>query len=453
LMTGITTAAGLLSFSTAEVAPIGDLGKFGAAGVMLGLFHTIILLPALLSIIPIKPSGDKNREDVQRLSRTDTLLSSVGNISIRYPYHILAIFAFILILAIIGTTKTRFYHNPLKWFPETSTVRIASEKIDKELKGSTSLEVVVDTGKENGLYDPDILNRLEESAEHMEGLRSGEIVIGKAWSLTTILKEINRALHNNDEAFYKIPQDKQLIAQEFLLFENSGSDDLEDVTDSQFSKARVTMKVPFVDFVAFASFNDGVYDYFKEKFPEARIKLTGMAAIFVKVETNALISLTRSYLYALIVITVLMILLIGRVRIGMLSMIPNITPILITIGGMGWFDMPMDLFNMTVGSIAIGLAVDDTIHFMHNFRRYFEESGDAEKAVIQTLLTTGRAMCVTTCVLSLGFFSFMLASMNNLIGFGMLTGITIVLALLSDLFLAPALMIVVNRKKKTKISH
>ncbi|MBW2217253.1 MAG: MMPL family transporter, partial [Deltaproteobacteria bacterium] len=294
-----------------------------------------------------------------------------------------------------------------------------------------------------------ILNRLEESAEHMEGLRSGEIVIGKAWSLTTILKEINRALHNNDEAYYKIPQDKQLIAQEFLLFENSGSDDLEDVTDSQFSKARFTMKVPFVDFVAFASFNDGVYDYFKEKFPEALIKVTGMAAIFVKVETNALISLARSYLYALVVITVLMILLIGRVRIGMLSMIPNITPILITIGGMGWFDMPMDLFNMTVGSIAIGLAVDDTIHFMHNFRRYFEESGDAENAVIQTLLTTGRAMCVTTCVLSLGFFSFMLASMNNLIGFGMLTGITIILALLSDLFLAPALMIVVNRKKKT----
>ncbi|MBW2217308.1 MAG: MMPL family transporter, partial [Deltaproteobacteria bacterium] len=89
LMTGITTAAGLLSFSTAEVAPIGDLGKFAAAGVMLGLVYTLIVLPALLSIIPIKPLGNKNREEVQRLSRTDTLLSSVGNISIRYPYHIL----------------------------------------------------------------------------------------------------------------------------------------------------------------------------------------------------------------------------------------------------------------------------------------------------------------------------------------------------------------------------
>ncbi len=447
-MTSITTAGGLLSFSTAEVAPIGDLGKFAAAGVMMALVFTIILLPALLTIIPIKPLGNNKKEkDGPVLFNTDTLLSSVGNISIRYPYPILFIFTVILVFAIFGIAKVRFYHNPLIWFPEESAIRIATEKIDKELKGSVSLEVIVDTGRENGLYDPDILSRLDHSAEYMEGFKSGDVFIGKAWSLTTILKEINRALHNNNDEYYTIPQDKRLIAQEFLLFENSGSDDLEDVTDSRFSQARFTMKVPFVNFVTFADVLDSISDYFKDKFPEQSIKVTGMAAIFVKVEYNAILSLAKSYGYAMIIITVLMILLIGRVRIGLLSMIPNITPILITMGGMGWFDVHMDLFNMLVGSIAIGLAVDDTIHFMHNFRRYFEETGDPEKAVTQTLLTTGRAMFVTTCVLSIGFFTFMLADMNNLICFGMLTGITIILALLSDFFLAPALMIIVNRKK------
>jgi len=448
IMTGVTTAGGLLSFSTAEVAPIGDLGKFAAAGVMMALIYTIILLPALLAVISIKPFGKKGEENDQELSKTDALLTSVGNISIRHPYLILIIFTVILAFAAYGISKVRFYHNPLVWFPAKSEIRTATEKIDKELKGSVSLEVLIDTGRENGLYDPDILNRLDESAEYMERLKSGEIFIGKAWSITAILKEINRALHNNDDEFYTIPHDKRLIAQEFLLFENSGSDDLEDVTDSQFSKARFTMKVPFIDFVTFAGFLDRITSYFKEKFPEAAIKVTGMTAIFVKVEYNAIISLAKSYAYAMIIITILMVLLIGRVRIGLLSMVPNITPILITIGGMGWFSVNMDLFNMLVGSIAIGLAVDDTIHFMHNFRRYFEESGDAEKAVIETLLTTGRAMAVTTCVLSLGFFTFMLANMNNLICFGKLTGITIILALLADFFLAPALMIVVNRKKK-----
>jgi predicted RND superfamily exporter protein len=115
---------------------------------------------------------------------------------------------------------------------------------------------------------------------------------------------------------------------------------------------------------------------------------------------------------------------------------------------MGWMRIPMNLFTMLVGSIAIGLAVDDTIHFMHNFRRYFEASGDAEFAVMETLHTAGRAMMVTTCVLSIGFFTFMFASMNNLFDFGMLTGITLITALMSDYFLAPALMIIVNRRKK-----
>jgi predicted RND superfamily exporter protein len=155
-----------------------------------------------------------------------------------------------------------------------------------------------------------------------------------------------------------------------------------------------------------------------------------------------------SYIYAFAIITILMILLIGRLRIGLLSMIPNLTPIFFTIGIMGWFDIPMNLFTMLVGNIAIGLAVDDTIHFMHNFRRYFEENQDPKRAVMETLHTAGRAMLVTSCVLSLGFFLFMFASMSNLFHFGLLTGLTIILALLADYFIAPALMVIVHKKKE-----
>ena len=117
------------------------------------------------------------------------------------------------------------------------------------------------------------------------------------------------------------------------------------------------------------------------------------------------------------------------------------------LGHHGLVPCPLDLFTMLVGSISIGLAVDDTIHFMHNFRRYFEHTGDAKQAVMETLHSTGRAMLITTCVLSLGFFIFMFASMNNLFNFGWLTGFTIITALLADYFIAPALMVLVNRKK------
>ena len=129
-------------------------------------------------------------------------------------------------------------------------------------------------------------------------------------------------------------------------------------------------------------------------------------------------------------------------------MIPNLMPILLMLGIIGATPITMDLFTMMVASIAIGLAVDDTIHFMHNFRRYYEQTGDPKQAVHQTLMTTGRAMLVTTIVLSIGFFIFVFATMNNLLNFGILTSFTILMALIADYLVAPALMVLVNRPRK-----
>jgi len=450
VMTAATTAGGLFSFSTSEVAPIADVGIFAGTGVLLAMVYTIIFLPALLAIIPVKIIKNKKdrSEDTAEDTAIDRFLAKIGRISTGHPYKILIISAVIIAFSIAGIMKIRFSHDVLKWLPKSNPVRLATEKIDKELRGSVSLEIVLDTGRENGLYDPDILNRMEKTAAYLETLEVGEVFAGKAWSLTTILKETNRALNENRKEFYAIPQNKKLIAQELLLFENSGSDDMEDFTDSQLSKARLMVKVPFVDATAYTKFLETVSDHLEKTYPDVKITVTGMVALMFRTVVNAIASMGKSYIYALIVITILMILLIGRLRIGLLSMVPNLAPIITTLGIMGWLQIPMNLFTMLVGNIAIGLAVDDTIHFMHNFRRYFEESKDAKIAVMETLHTTGRAMLVTSCVLSIGFFIFMFATMNNLIHFGFLTGLAIILALLADYFIAPALMVVVNRPKK-----
>ena len=444
VMTAATTAGGLFSFSTSDIAPIADVGIFGGIGVLLGMIYTIALLPALLAIVPVK--GTKGKEDRLDHTTMDRFLAKVGRISIGYPYVIFIVSSVFIAFSFAGLMKIRFSHDVLRWLPKNSAVRIASEKIDEALRGSISFEIVIDTGKENGLYDPDILNRLEETAAYLETLEIGKIFVGKAWSLTTILKEINRALNENRKEFYTVPQDERLIAQEFLLFENSGSDDIEDFTDSQFSKARLMTKLPFEDAVAYTAFLDEVNAYFQKQYPDVKIITTGMTALLFRTVTNAIASMSRSYIYALIVITILMILLIGRLRIGLLSMVPNLAPIIVMLGIVGWFNIPMSLFTMLVGNVAIGLAVDDTVHFMYNFRKYFEETGDPNFAVLETLHTTGRAMLVTSCVLSIGFFIFMFASMNNLFHFGLLTGLTIIMALLADYFIATALMVVVHKK-------
>jgi hypothetical protein len=443
VMTNVTTASGLMSFATSEIAPIADLGLFAGIGVLLTFINTLVLLPAVLAIVPL---AEKKQNCSQfKNSLMDRFLSGVSHFSTTYPIPILIGSFLIVGLSIFAALQIRFSHDVLGWFPKKSQIRQATEKIDHELRGSLNLEVIIDTGKENGLYQPALLNRIDKATAHIESLELEDLFVGKAWSLSTILKEINQALNENRSDYYTIPQNRDLIAQEFLLFENSGSDDLEDVVDSQFSKARLTIKGPFKDAVQYNRFIDTVGRYFNDNFPRSTITHTGMMALLSRTINNAITSMARSYVIALIVITALMIILIGRFRIGLLSMIPNLAPILLMLGVIGATPIKMDLFTMMVASIAIGLAVDDTIHFMHNFRRYYEKGGDPKQAVSETLHTTGRAMLVTTIVLSIGFLIFMFASMNNLFAFGLLTAFTILMALAADYLVAPALMVLVNR--------
>jgi hydrophobe/amphiphile efflux-3 (HAE3) family protein len=448
VLTAVTTAAGLFSISTSSVAPIADVGRFGGAGVLLSMFYTIILVPVLLAILPIR-SSSATKKEVENTAM-DRLLAGVARISTGYPVPILAI-SFVLIAAsIFYIPKVNFGHDMLRWFPEDNSIRIATEKINEEMRGTLNISAIMDTGKANGLYDPNLLKRMDETCAYLETLEMDEIFVGKAWSITTILNESNKALHGNRDEFYSIPQDEDLIAQEFLLFENSGSDDMEDFVDSQFSKANLIMKVPYDDAVVYARFLDRIREHFDKTYPDVKVTLTGMGVILYQTMANAANSMIISYTYALIVITFFMVLLIGKIRIGFLSMIPNLAPIVIVLGIMGLFQIELNLFTMLVANIAIGLAVDDTIHFMHNFRRYFEQSGDAKLAVQETMHTAGRAMLVTSCVLSVGFFVFIFAEMNNVSNFGLLTGSAIVLALLADYFISPALMVVVHRKKGGK---
>lgn len=451
VMTSLTTAGGLISFATAEIAPIADLGLFASAGVMASLFYTVVLLPALISLLPLKVRRPARPGDSGRVTLVDRALSGIGAFATGRPALILAVSAVLIALSITGASRIRFSHNVLGWLDEKLGVRVATEKIDSELRGSISMEVVLDTGRTNGLYEPETLKALDRLGESAKAYTNGDVFVGKTLSVADILKEIHRALNEDRTEFYTIPGDRELIAQEFLLFENSGSDDLEDVVDSQFSKARFTLKVPFLDAIAYSGFMEDIEGLFKSALgDDVRITVTGLLPLLSRTLYNVMLSMAKSYAIAAVVITLLMLLLIGELRLGLLSMVPNLAPIALTLGIMGWSGLPMDMFTMLVGSIAIGLAVDDTIHFMHNFRRYFAETGDVGRAVHLTLQGTGRAMLVTSCVLSLGFFIFMFSSMNNLFRFGLLTGLTIVFALLADYLIAPALIALAAPARKNK---
>ncbi len=445
-MTSITTAAGFASFSRAEVAPIADLGVVATFGVFMSLCFTLFLVPALISLIPIKPIQGSEKQKKSGLM--DRCLLFIGDFSVNHRWKVVTISLFIISFSIIGIFKLEVTHNVLHWFPAGTEIRDNTELIDDKMKGTLAVEIVFDTGQENGLYEPDLLNKMEQLGERLVNYKSEteDMFVGKTISLVDIIKEINKAMNGDNPEDYKIPQNRQLIAQEFFLFQNSGTDDLEDLVDTQFSKTHMTAKVPWNDSVTYFGFISYLTKNVNEIFDDTvDISYTGIAEMLMSTVIAMMNSTIQSYAIAVVIITILMILLIGKLRIGLLSMIPNLTPIILTLGIMGWTGIHLDMFSMLIGSIAIGLAVDDTIHFFHNFRKYYEETGDVKEAVRSTLTTAGRAMLVTSLVLSTGFWLFMFATMQNLFYFGLLTGLTLIFAFLADIILAPALMAIVTK--------
>lgn len=449
VMTSLTTAAGLASFALAKVAPIADLGLFSSIGVMIALLYTLTVLPAILSYLPLKVYKCAVEDQVKR-TRMGQTLEWIADFSVRRHRPILAVSGTIIAISIIGLFRVQFSHNVLKWLPEHLAIRQSTEVMNQELRGSVVLELILDTGRENGLYDQETLKTIDRLTQSLEAdYQNNRLFVGKTISMTTILKEIHQALHGNNPQFYKIPENEKLIPQELLLFENSGSDDLEDSIDSQFRIARISLKVPWLDALLYVPFIQDVEKRFLAEFggkklsggEEMQVTVTGIMSLFGGIIYASIYSAAQSYGIALVVVTLLMVILIGEVRMGLISMIPNLGPILLVLGFIGWFSIPLNMFTMLVASIAIGLSVDNTIHFMYNFKKYYEQSGDLAEGVRNALNTAGRALLTTTVVLSIGFFIFMFASMKNLFEFGLFTGIAIVLALASNFFMAPALLI------------
>ncbi len=443
-MASVTTAGGLASFTAAELAPVSALGVFAPFGVLIGLVFCLTLLPALLTTLPLRRRPvDLGAGETGIYERA---LLRLGNFSVDHAGGVAFAWLLVVIVAAVGASRLSFSHDTLRWFPPDDPVRTHIEAVDAEMGGTMMLEVVIDTGKENGLHEPaalDALTGLHERVEKMTG--AGGLYVGKVTSLLDVVKEIHAALTANDPDDGgqpdTLPRTREAIAQELLLFESAGSDDLEKVVDSQFSTARVTLKLPYVPPMNYGEFIPQVEASVRELFGEqVEVYTTGFMALLSAAFKAMGTSLIRSYTLALLIIAPLMVLLIGNLRGGLISMLPNLAPIIMTLGLMGWTGIYLDAFTLLIGSIAIGLAVDDTIHFMHNFERYYGRSGDVRRAVADTLRTTGQALLMTSIVLSAGFFIYMAADLENFFNFGMLTGFTILVAFLADVMLAPALV-------------
>ena len=447
-LTSLTTGVGLISFAGAEVAPVADLGLFAAIGVMLSFCYTILLVPSLLSLLPIgKNDGGACAKHHTQHNR---LLGAIAFFSVNRPRVILFFSSLMLILAVTGIPKIHFSHDPLAWLPEQLPLRQATETIQDSLGGVIAVEVLIDSQEAGGIYDPLFLHRLQQAGAKISSFAEAGIQVAQVSAVTDLLHDVHTALLPSAEGDTSLPQTRSVAAQEFLLLENSIPEQLFELVDGNFQLARLTLLAPWRDAVAYVPFLSKLQHEIETSLADsASVSVTGLIPLLARTLGAAMHSAANSYLLAGCIISLLTVFIMNNIKLGLISLVPNILPIITILGIIGWLGIPLDIYTMLSGSIAIGLVVDDTIHFMYNFQRYHAEGMTTEKAVHTSLQTTGRAILITSIILASGAFICTLSSMNNLFNFGLLTGMTILFTMAADFFLAPAILSTVYGKNST----
>jgi predicted RND superfamily exporter protein len=432
LMASLTTSLGMLSLMSADLAPIREFGLVAAGGVMFAFIITVLLLPILLSALPVPKWG---RADQFRAGSFATLLGWLGRWRRGRATAILLVCAAAIIPAGLLLARLTVGTNSLDYFRKNDPVRVETEWIDSAIGGTTSLEFFIDGGREGALKEPDLLRRMERFQEYLEGLDG----VTGVYSAVDLVKTLNRSFHDGDERMFAIPDSAVEVAQQLLIIE--GSEDLEGFLSYDYSKGRISARIEINASHEISLKMPEIEERMLEIFGDAAtVTATGWIYLMYNMEGYLLSSQIKSFLLAFIVIAVAIIVMLRSLRLGLLAMIPNMLPILLTMGLMPLFDIHLDVGTVMIAGIALGLVVDDSIHFLSRLKVEEGRTPDVRDAIEAAIIETGRPIIFTSIVLSLGFLIFVFASFNPIIHFGILSALVIMLALVFDLVVLPAIM-------------
>jgi uncharacterized protein len=442
--TTITTIMGLLSFNVGTISAVSELGNAGAFGVSMALLHTLVTLPLLLSLNTKSLLGVKVSDEPDLIDR---FVAGCSRISKRYRRGTLVTALLFAIIAGIGISQIRVWHDPLSWIPSSDNTKETFNVVDRELGGSSNVQLLIETP--NGIKDIALIQGLARLEAHILAFEHPgpyEGVVGGVTSVLDFVRETNRALHGGDQAHYAIPKTQRELADILFLFESASPSQLRLMASTDLTITQMTVRLKWLEATSYRPFTEYVERGIAEHIGEvATIRPTGIAYTMLTTVSSLITNVLRSFSVAVLVITLFMIILLRELRLGLIAMVPNLLPIVLVAGFMGFADIRIDMANLLIASIAIGIAVDDTIHFLHRYRVHKAVFGDVEAAIADSLSHAGRAMTGTTLILGAGFSVYFASVMKNLQNFGLLIALTVILALLVDLIFGPALIRTVFR--------
>ena len=436
LITSVTTAIGFLSLNASDSPPFHVLGNYVAFGVLCALIYTMTLLPALLSILPLRAPR------VQ--SEGTAFFDRFADFVIARRTFLLGSVSLVIVVLIIGIPRIELSDNLAQYFDDRYEVRRDTDYVIDNLTGMDKLEYSLSAGREGGITDPDYLRKVDAFAEWYR--QQPEVTHVQAFS--DIMKRLNKNMHGDDPTFYRLPEDPDLAAQYLLLYELSlpfGSD-LNDRIDVAKSATRLVVTTKNAWSRDIRELDERAQVWLSANAPAFAQEASGLSVVFAHLSLRNINSMLRGTIMAMVLISFILIWIFKSVRIGLLSLLPNFIPAIMSFGLWGYLVGHVGIASSVVIAVVFGIVVDDTVHFLSKYLKARREGLPAPEAVRSAFHMVGHALWTTTAVLSVGFLVFATSGFEVSWALGLLVTITIVFALVADFLLLPTLLIAIDRR-------
>ena len=456
-LTTITTMAGMSALMISDLPQISIFGLNSALGVGVAFLFTIFLLPVLLDIWhPYKEDGEKKKgkeldshapEQVegQVVGWLQEALNKIPGFVKPRTGPIIFIYMSIFIAFIYGATQVKVDTNLAELTKEDSEIRVTYNIVDEHMMGGQNLEFMLDFGETDALKNPQVLQVIADIQTYIEATYPEFVV--KTFSLADFVKDTNQIMHEGQESFNRIPDNERLTAQLLYLFDSANSRDRRNVVNDDYSQSHISIQLRNKGSYEYTNFFETVktdldrhFSPLKLQYPNMELGVTGGLSLMMELIDHISWAQIKSFGFALMIITILMVVSLSSFQAGLISMVPNLLPAFFTFGVMGLLGIPLDTDTLIIAPLIIGIAVDDTIHFIAHYRDAWFESGDVDAALKSTIKEVGQAVTFTTLVLAIGFSMLAFSDYLGLAKTGIFGSLAIVVALSSDLLLLPALI-------------
>ncbi len=451
LITNFTTAVGFLVLMTTEITILKEFGFVAGINILATFIVSIVLLPAVFSWLPAPSDRQLKHLKFKPLEKVLTLMDLLVH---RHKYKVFVFTGIVLIISIAGMYQINTVAYMVDDIPEEDVIKKDLAFFETHFSGIMPLEVIVDTGKKRGVIDIKNLQRVEE----FETFLASHKDISKPVSIVSFVKAAKQAFYNNNPDRYEIPnkRDKNYILR-YLKNQEDSSGLMNSFVDTTYSKMRISMQVADIgshkmDSLVSTIIQPKIEEIFGDT--DTKVTVTGSTPIFIKGNKFLIDNLKLSLLLAFIIISIIMAILFVNIRMIVISLIPNIIPLVITAGIMGYFNIPLKPSTVLIFSIAFGISVDDSIHFLAKYRQeLFANNFFVPVAVSRSLKETGASMIYTSIILFAGFIIFAWSEFGGTIALGVLTSITLLIAMCTNLILLPGLLLAFDNGKRRKSAH